>query len=690
MRIENFLDRLDGVQPNGTGWMARCPAHDDRKASLSIHEGDDGRILLRCFAGCEPSEIVAALDLELRDLFPDSDRPGPAARHETRHELRWEAGAAPVAAHVRVDQGDGTKRFYWQQPDGKPGLGGVRTADLPLYGIDRLNGAAGCIVTEGEKAAVALIRLGLPAVGTVTGASGTPGDTALRPIVEKEVILWPDNDAPGEDHMERIARRLRALGCREVRVVRWTNAPAKGDAADLIAAGGTVAEVGKLLRAAQPYQPAARPLPLTVDDEEGTPLSTQAGPSWPDPPDPCVYHGLAGEIVRAVDPTTEADPMGVLLTLLAAVGAMVGARPHWHVSGTDHPLRIWPVLVGATSKGRKGTAAGAVKPLLRAADPEWMSRNMTTGLSSGEGLIWAVRDPLTKLEPVKEGGQIVRTEEVTVDEGVGDKRLLVVEEEFASTLRLMARDGNSLSGILRQAWGDGDLRTLTKNTPARATGAHIVVVGHTTQDELLRYLDNTEAGNGFANRFLWVCVQRSKLLPDGGQMEAHQRNDLARRLVDALAVAREIDLIERDEEAGELWRAIYGPLSEGGMGLLGAVLSRAEAQVMRLAGLYAVLDGSAFIRAAHLRAAVALWDFIEASARFIFGDKLGDPVADTILAALRGSGPLDRTAISDLFGRNASRSRLDHALGLLLTAGKARRAMDKETGGRAREVWQAT
>jgi hypothetical protein len=207
---------------------------------------------------------------------------------------------------------------------------------------------------------------------------------------------------------------------------------------------------------------------------------------WPVPLTRAAYHGLAGEIVDAIAPETEADPAALLLTLLAAVGNIVGTGPHWRVSGRPHHLRVWPVLVGATSKGRKGTAWGAIRPVLHIAAPEWLAGCTASGLSSGEGLIWRVRDEIRKTEPVKDGKRVVGYEEVIVDSGVSDKRLLVTEEEFAGTIRVMGRDGNSLSAIVRQAWDDGDLRTLTKNAPAQATGAHVTIIGHVTRDELLR------------------------------------------------------------------------------------------------------------------------------------------------------------------------------------------------------------
>ena len=132
----------------------------------------------------------------------------------------------------------------------------------------------------------------------------------------------------------------------------------------------------------------------------------------------------------------------------------------------------------------------------------------------GRGLIYEVRDPVTRTETDKKTN---KTSEVVVDHGVTDKRLLVFEGEFAKALRAMERQGNTLSAVLRDAWDHGDLRTLVKNSPNRATGAHVSVIGHITADELRRYLDRTEAANGLANRFLFVCVQRSKLLPRGGE-----------------------------------------------------------------------------------------------------------------------------------------------------------------------------
>lgn len=410
--------------------------------------------------------------------------------------------------------------------------------------------------------------------------------------------------------------------------------------------------------------------------------------TWPAELGEAAYHGLAGEVINLISPQTEADPAALMFSFLAMVGNAVGSGPHWEVSGSKHSLRFWVVQVGETSKARKGTSTSALKPIFRIAASDWYERCFASGMSSGEGLIWAVRDPIFKTTAVKEKGRITGYQEEKVDPGIADKRLLVLEEEFASTLKVMSREGNSLSGVIRQAWDHGDLRAMTKNSPARATGAHITILGHTTQDELLRYLNDTEAANGFANRFVWICVRRSRLLPDGGYLNHEELEWAAEQVQGVLSAARRIGLIQRDAAATELWRGVYGPLSEGGEGLLGAVTSRAEAQVMRIAAIYAVLDQTDLVTVDHLTAALECWNYAATSVKYIFGDALGDPIADTILSALRNGGELSQTEISNLFGRHQSAGRIEHALGKLLAAGKVVNGR-KDTGGRPLTVWRA-
>src|SRR5262249_32488465 len=283
-----------------------------------------------------------------------------------------------------------------------------------------------------------------------------------------------------------------------------------------------------------------------------------APPPWPKPLAEEAYHGLAGEYVRALEPHTEADPAALLLQFLVGFGNAVGPSPHFVAEEDTHRLNEFVVLVGKTAKGRKGSSWGRARRILAALDQTWADTRILGGLSSGEGLIFAVRDKLTKKG---KGG----TE--TVDEGVADKRLLVYEAEFSGVLKQVERQGNTLSATLRQAWETGNLRTLTKQSPTVATGAHISTIGHCTAEELRRYLSETEAANGLGNRHLWVCVKRSKVLPEGGRPDEKMLADLQRRLCEAYQEARYVGELRRDAESRAVWHEVYEQLSEGRPGL---------------------------------------------------------------------------------------------------------------------------
>lgn len=384
---------------------------------------------------------------------------------------------------------------------------------------------------------------------------------------------------------------------------------------------------------------------------------------WPSQPDDIAYYGLAGDIVDAIDPHTEAAPIALLIQLFIAFGNAIGRGPYFRAEADFHYTNLYIVLIGRTSKGRKGTSWGYIKRLFETVAPEWASTRILSGLSSGEGLIHAVRDPSEIKTSIKHKGTKVGEKPVQTDQGVSDKRLLVYESEFASVLRVIEREGNTLSAVVRQAWDCGELNVLTKQNPGRATGAHISIVGHITQGELQRYLGTTEIGNGFGNRFLWCCVDRSKTLPEGGNIDEVDFTPLEMRLEDAIKFAYKTKELKRDSQARELWIARYPELSEGKDGIFGALTSRAEAQVMRLATLYALLDCSSEIRLPHLQAALALWDYTERSVRYVFGNQLGDPVADEILKNLEQSPDgLTRTEISNLFKRHIDSARLSRTI----------------------------
>jgi hypothetical protein len=397
-------------------------------------------------------------------------------------------------------------------------------------------------------------------------------------------------------------------------------------------------------------------------------------PPWPKL-DPAALHGIAGRVVRALGPHTEADPVGLLLTFLTAAGNIIGPGPHALADASPHPARLNTALVGQTSRARKGTAWAQVRSVLALADPTWTANCVLPGIASGEALIAEVRDG--------DGDQ---------DLGVADKRRLVLEPEFARLLAVAGREGAILSAVLREAWDGNRLKNRTKRDPATATGAHISVIGHITHEELLRRLSDTEVANGFANRFLFALVRRSKLLPEGGNLDPATLDDLALQVRGALDRAVQIKTLTRSPAARDLWAEAYKGFGDTDIkGLAGAITARVEAQALRLSVAYAVLDGCATIEPCHIDAALAVWGYCEDSARRIFGDASGDPVADQLLKAIRDAGPdgLDASAQHAVLGRHVPGVRLEQARATL--EGRELIVTEQQaTRGRSRTISRAT
>ena len=394
------------------------------------------------------------------------------------------------------------------------------------------------------------------------------------------------------------------------------------------------------------------------------------GPQWPESPAPEAYQGLAGDVVRALEPRTEADPVALLIHLLVAFGSMAGRGPHYCVGGATHHVNESAICVGATASARKGTAKADVFKLLEAVDPDWAQNCVVGGLS--------IRG---------KDKAITGYQTIIADPGVSDKRLLILEPEYASVLRVSGREGNTLSTAWRMAWDDGRLRVMNKNSPAKATGAHISLLGHITRDELLMELTSTDRANGFANRNLWLCVQRSKYLPDGGDWTNFDPAPLVTQLRESLDFARRVDVMLRDDHAKAIWDSIYRTLEADRLGLVGAITNRASAHTLRLSCIYALLDCSADVKARHVKAALALWRFCQDSAAFIFGDNIGNPVADRILEALAGA-PDGKTAkdLHALFDRHCTGAQMQIALRLLSERGLVKNQKEL-TGGRPAVRW---
>src|SRR5688572_25629198 len=136
-----------------------------------------------------------------------------------------------------------------------------------------------------------------------------------------------------------------------------------------------------------------------VDNRGSSRLETQS--LWPIPR-PEVFHGLVGNVCSVLDSATEADALAILVQFIIAFGSALNRSAHYLVEGTKHSTNLFGLIVGATAKGRKGTAWDRVAEIMAAADDTWAKDRVVSGLSSGEGLAHAVRDATTKMVRNKE------------------------------------------------------------------------------------------------------------------------------------------------------------------------------------------------------------------------------------------------------------------------------------------------
>jgi hypothetical protein len=393
--------------------------------------------------------------------------------------------------------------------------------------------------------------------------------------------------------------------------------------------------------------------------------------------DPDAYRGTVGELVQTIAPHTEAHPAGILVALLVGVGAQLGRGPHQVIDGTRHGANLYALLVGPSMDGRKGTAVSYARRVLRELDADFAA-NVASGLTSGQGVIYHVRDGVDAKG------------ERAADAGVTDKRLLILEAEMGGALRQMQGRENTLSPVLRDAWDANTLRTLARTNALTATDPHIALLGQISAEELRSLVSDVDFTGGLLNRFLFVHVERTRLLPFGGDVPVTALAPLVERLRYRLPAARAVGLVTFTSDGADWWRGHYAELSTGRAGRVGIATRRGAPIVRRLAMLYALCDGRTQMARGDFEAAYAVWRYSVASATLAFGAADFSPIARRLLEAMLDAGPegADRRALRRASGsNNFPADRIVAALEELRSAGVAR-ATREETAGRPREVWR--
>ena len=391
-------------------------------------------------------------------------------------------------------------------------------------------------------------------------------------------------------------------------------------------------------------------------------------------PDPVCLYGLVGDIARAGSATTEANAHAVGLNALAYLGCCLGRGPFLPVGNTHHHARLFGMHVGRSGRGRKGDAVSLihrVDMVLRAKWPALAPQVHRGGLSSREGLAFLIHDGF------KEGKNEV--------EPIHDKRLWVIESEFANVLHQTKRDGNTLSSALRDCWDGVTIKPATKSNRISATDPHVAMSAAVTTTELLSLIEARELSNGFANRFLTIFAERTRLVPFPKATPQDKVGELAMRIRQMLEFAQAGRWVDKDHTVmtlapaaarlytdlylGELNRQDYGPLVTG-------LLERRAPVLLRIAMIFALTDQTTAIDRRHIDAALGWVRYWAESIRFIFSSGAQEHVqsevaaaAKKIVAFLRERGQQSRTNINvGCFHGKLSKDRLDEALDELLHA----------------------
>ena len=375
--LETLLSRLPGARKAGSGWSARCPSHDDRRASLSIAKAPTGTVLLKCHAGCDTAAILAAVGLKLADLFPPKagvtptsngkpatgGRTFPTAKDavaelERRHGKRgalWtyhDAQGETVGVVVRWDKPDGKDI----RPVARHGDGwriGAMPDPRPMYGLPVLLASPRVVVCEGEKAADAARSLGFTAT-TSAGGSDAASKTDWWPLAGKEVWIMPDNDAPGHKYAENVAGILAKLTpATMVRVVELPHLPDGGDIVDWIEAHDDAAELATM---EAEIEALAQAVDLwrsdASDDLAFRPFPVDALP----PP----IRGFVDAGARAIG----CDPSYLALPLLTAIASAIGNTRRLELKrGWSAPPILWGAIVGESGTAKTPSFRLVIQPV---------------------------------------------------------------------------------------------------------------------------------------------------------------------------------------------------------------------------------------------------------------------------------------------------------------------------------------
>ena len=644
--------------------------HDATTDETAIRLWWDGKPFLNIGVATGAASGIWCLDID--------GEPGAASLLD----LEQRHGELPETSVFRTPRGG--RQYVYNVPAGVT----ITSSVALLPGVD-VRGDGGYSVfppsirPEGAYAWISTTPIADPPQWLVELVTAGRQATAAVDVDELTVQAVTFRNHPGAGEGERNREAARLVGCELA-----SGSTAASIIADAIAWAGRcrpamdLKEMRDVLESIAGRE-SAKPEPIAGEEFdaelEAIPLRT---PSWPARPHAILEHGVVGELLRRVEEETEADAVSIATTFLVTLGNVIGRGPHAVVDGTRHGLNLSATIVGGTSEGRKGTSMGIVRAIMRDVDPDWVRYCRTPNLTSGEGLIDRVRDDVYRMVVSKKTGE---PENVLVEQGTDDKRLLCEIQELAGTMRAGRSERSTLFQTMREAWDGCDLATMSKNSRRAATEPHISITAHITPEELSKLQTDADIYGGSWNRFLWIASKRARLRPHGGDFD--DLTELQASVRSVVTHAQNVGRMRRTPAADRLWETEYlrrADVRAGGV--VGAIIGRADSQLLRLSMLAALCRKEPVVDVEDLAAALSLWQYCDETVRMLFAG-CEDPIVARIIDAIRAEPGISRSTLHRQAAKTMPAARFVQMLERAAATG-AVEAERIETAGRPREVWR--
>jgi hypothetical protein len=364
LNTEEILNRFQNPRKSGRGWIVRCPAHDDRKNSLSITEAD-GKFLLKCQAGCATESVIDAVGLQWRDLFSGGN--GKPQDAVIQQYVYTDEDGNPLYRVCRT----ASKNFFQERFEGGAYTAGLNGARRVLYSLPDLIKSATVFVVEGEKDCQTLRAHGMVATTNVGGANNW-NDAYAEFFKGKQVTVIPDNDEPGRRHALKVAKSILPVA-EMVKIVGLPNVPEKGDVTDYLT-NHNKEDLLALIESAKPFTD------IDAEWERQESEKSEATTEWPTPKElprelpsvpamdpkmiPEVFRPWLCDIAERMQCPLDFAAIAAVITAASLIGRGLAIRPKQQDDWTVIP-NLWGGVVGRPGIMKTPALDEGVKPLQR-------------------------------------------------------------------------------------------------------------------------------------------------------------------------------------------------------------------------------------------------------------------------------------------------------------------------------------